>query len=393
MNKKYYFSEVNRLLINDLFLLLIPIASIKLWSLNNSTIVFLTSTFTIGFILFSKLSGKITEKFNKLKIPIYSNVVFILILILFIIFTNLNIINNISLGFLIILCSFITSLLEVNTGIIIPTYFSKNLKEINGNIQLIRSLVNFISPILAFAFSKNITFTFLVIIIISFINILLYKNMVFNIKEKCYIKNKPSVHNDPKMKSIFYIMQNKNLITSIISTIGINIAMTMITSTYIIYFMKNFEITENKIGIYLSIISLGGILGSLFAKFIINKVDFSILYKFSITLLSLPVILSLFNYSLIFIIIGLFFSYFSRSYGSIFRTTIQQIEIDESRRSSVFSTIYMVTWGVIPLAGYLTSFLLNFITIPSVINIAIIIFIISNIFYVFFCNSDKYLQI
>ena len=165
MRNKLIYSEFNRLLINDMLIYLIPIVGITLYNFSDSKVVFLTSTYSIGFIIFSKVSGHIIDKFKSIRVPIWFYFTFIIINLIFafIIIEKFN--NFTTLFIIIVLMSLVSTVLEINTSVFIPDYFSQNLTSINSLVQLMRSIVNFVSPIFSFIFTHNIILALLVMII------------------------------------------------------------------------------------------------------------------------------------------------------------------------------------------------------------------------------------
>lgn len=192
MRNKLIYSEFNRLLINDMLIYLIPIVGITLYNFSDSKVVFLTSTYSIGFIIFSKVSGHIIDKFKSIRVPIWFYFTFIIINLIFafIIIEKFN--NFTTLFIIIVLMSLVSTVLEINTSVFIPDYFSQNLTSINSLVQLMRSIVNFVSPIFSFIFTHNIILALLVMIILQFLNFIIYLNINRKINGS-FSKNKEKI--------------------------------------------------------------------------------------------------------------------------------------------------------------------------------------------------------
>lgn len=111
MRNKLIYSEFNRLLINDMLIYLIPIVGITLYNFSDSKVVFLTSTYSIGFIIFSKVSGHIIDKFKSIRVPIWFYFTFIIINLIFafIIIEKFN--NFTTLFIIIVLMSLVSTVL------------------------------------------------------------------------------------------------------------------------------------------------------------------------------------------------------------------------------------------------------------------------------------------
>ncbi|EGQ3548679.1 MFS transporter, partial [Staphylococcus pseudintermedius] len=169
MRNKFIYSEFNRLLVNDMLIYLIPIVGITLYHFSDSKVVFLTSTYSIGFIIFSKVAGYIIDKFRSIRVPIWFYFAFIIMNLIFMLIIIGGNNNFTTLFIIIVLMSLVSTILEINTSVFIPDYFSQDLTSINSLVQLIRSIVNFISPIFSFIFTNNIIIALLVMVILQFL--------------------------------------------------------------------------------------------------------------------------------------------------------------------------------------------------------------------------------
>lgn len=203
---------------------LIPIVGITLYNFSDSKVVFLTSTYSIGFIIFSKVSGHIIDKFKSIRVPIWFYFTFIIINLIFafIIIEKFN--NFTTLFIIIVLMSLVSTVLEINTSVFIHDYFSQNLTSINSLVQLMRSIVNFVSPIFSFIFTHNIILALLVMIILQFLNFIIYLNINRKINGS-FSKNKeknPDENKSANRNSLLFLINNKQLLLIVIITMGIN---------------------------------------------------------------------------------------------------------------------------------------------------------------------------
>lgn len=222
MRKLFILSEFNRLFINDIIIYLIPIIGVTIWNFSNSKIVFYTSTFSIGFILFSKVSGFLIDKFKSDKVPLLSYYFYLFIIGLFVLLI-LHRDNSDYLVFLTICSmSFIACLLEINSSVFIPDHFFRNLTGINSKIQFIRSLVNFLSPILAFTLSENILISLSIIISLLLLNCYLYTFKINKVDKIRKYNTKCNKTKNISLSAFTYIIRNKQLLLIVIVTMGIN---------------------------------------------------------------------------------------------------------------------------------------------------------------------------
>ncbi|MCG1815263.1 MFS transporter [Staphylococcus epidermidis] len=389
MRNKLIYSEFNRLLINDMLIYLIPIVGITLYNFSDSKVVFLTSTYSIGFIIFSKVSGHIIDKFKSIRVPIWFYFTFIIINLIFV-FIIIEKFNNFTTLFIIIvLMSLVSTVLEINTSVFIPDYFSQNLTSINSLVQLMRSIVNFVSPIFSFIFTHNIILALLVMIILQFLNFIIYLNINRKINGS-FSKNKeknPDENKSANRNSLLFLINNKQLLLIVIITMGINFSMTILTNTIVLYMMRYINLQNYIAGGIISILSFGAIIGSILPKTIIKKIGFQKSIGLMNLLLSIPFILLISKSYLFFI--GVFLGYLSRSFGSVLRTTLQYKIVPENVRGHINSTIYLFTWGTIPIAGYTASLLLKLLSLHEIYILISLIFIISNSLFMINFRSEK----
>jgi len=389
MRNKFIYSEFNRLLINDMLIYLIPIVGITLYDFSDSKVVFLTSTYSIGFIIFSKVAGHIIDKFKSIRVPIWFYFTFIIINLIFafIIVEKFN--NFITLFIIIVLMSLVSTVLEINTSVFIPDYFSQNLTSINSLVQLMRSIVNFVSPIFSFIFTHNIILALLVMIILQFLNFIIYLNINRKINGSFSknMKKNPDKNKSVNRNSLQFLINNKQLLLIVIITMGINFSMTILTNTIVLYMMRYLNLQNYIAGGIISILSFGAIIGSILPKTIIKKIGFQKSIGLMNLLLSIPFILLISKSYLFFI--GVFLGYLSRSFGSVLRTTLQYKIVPENVRGHINSTIYLFTWGTIPIAGYTASLLLKLLSLHEIYILISLIFIISNSLFMINFRSER----
>lgn len=386
MRKYFTFSEFNRLIINDMLIYLIPLLGITVWNYSNSLIVLLTSTYSIGFIIFSRFSGYLIDRYNSRIIPIYVYSFNILVNVVFASLIISNVDNFLPIFIFILLLSLASSILEINTSVFIPDYFANNLTSINSVVQLIRSIVNFISPIIAFALSGNMIIAFTILIGLQVLNLAIYLIKFKNIKRK-FKTTKEQNEINKKINSFKYIFKNNKLLSIVIVTMAINFSMTILTNTIVIYLVRYLKIDSKISGVIIGMLSIGAILGALIPKMILKRYSFEKSIGLINLLLSIPFLLVVFNSYFFFV--GVFIGYLCRSFGSILRTTVQYKTIPENIRGKINSTIYLFTWGMIPIAGYSASLLLEFISLHTLYIIISVIFVLANSLFLFSYKKNE----
>lgn len=366
------------------------VIGITSWQFSDSKIVFLTSTYSIGFIIFSKFSGYLIDKFSSVTVPIFTYLVYIMFNLIFI-FTVLRNMNDFTIIFIIIIVmSLSSSVLEINTSVFIPDYFSEDLTSINSLVQLVRSVVNFISPIITFTLTSSITVAMFILLILQMLNLLIYTYKLRRLDVNSYKKDVNQNSDNINFNSLKYIFKNRKLILIIIVTMGINFSMTILTNTIVLYLVRYLELSNHLAGIIIGLLSFGAIVGSVLPTIIIKKFSFEKSIGVINLILSIP-FLFLISKSYLFFL-GVFLGYLCRSFGSVLRTTVQYEIVPENIRGKVNATIYLFTWGTIPIAGYSASLLLEVISLHTLYVIIALIFILANGLFLFSYNENRHLR-
>ncbi|EIE3863506.1 hypothetical protein LDE14_001139, partial [Staphylococcus pseudintermedius] len=243
--------------------------------------------------------------------------------------------------------------------------------------------------IFSFIFTNNIIIALLVMVILQFLNFIIYVSIKYQIngsfsknKEKNHYKNKSTNRN-----SFLFLINNKQLLLIVIITMGINFSMTILTNTIVLYMMRYLNLQSYIAGGIISILSFGAIIGSILPQILINKIGFQKAIGLVNLLLSIPFILLISKSYLFFI--GVFLGYLSRSFGSVLRTTLQYKIVPENVRGHINSTIYLFTWGTIPIAGYTASLLLELLSLHEIYILISLIYIISNSLFMINFRSEK----
>ncbi|HEC2232086.1 TPA: hypothetical protein R1967_002325, partial [Staphylococcus delphini] len=247
----------------------------------------------------------------------------------------------------------------------------------------------FVSPIFSFIFTHNIILALLVMIILKFSNFIIYLNINREINIS-FSKNKEKHHDENKStnrNSLLFLINNKQLLLIVIITMGINFSMTILTNTIVLYMMRYLNLQSYIAGGIISILSFGAIIGSILPKIIIKKIGFQKSIGLVNLLLSIPFILLISKSYLFFI--GVFLGYLSRSFGSVLRTTLQYKLVPDHIRGHINSTIYLFTWGTIPIAGYTASLLLELLSLHGIYILISLIFIVSNSLFMINFRSEK----
>ncbi|HAR6118260.1 TPA: MFS transporter, partial [Staphylococcus pseudintermedius] len=221
------------------------------------------------------------------------------------------------------------------------------------------------------------------------LNFIIYVSIKYQIngsfsknKEKNHYKNKSTNRN-----SFLFLINNKQLLLIVIITMGINFSMTILTNTIVLYMMRYLNLQSYIAGGIISILSFGAIIGSILPQILINKIGFQKAIGLVNLLLSIPFILLISKSYLFFI--GVFLGYLSRSFGSVLRTTLQYKIVPENVRGHINSTIYLFTWGTIPIAGYTASLLLELLSLHEIYILISLIYIISNSLFMINFRSEK----
>lgn len=306
------------------------------------------------------------------------------------IFTLLRNINDFAIVFIIIVMSLFSSILEINTSVFIPDYFNEDLTSINSLVQLVRSVVNFISPIITFTLTNSITVAMFILLFLQMLNLLIYTYKLRRLDVNSYKKDVNQNSDNINFNSLKYILKNRILILIIIVTMGINFSMTILSNTMVLYLVRYLELSNHLAGIIIGLLSFGAIVGSVLPTVIIKKFSFEKSIGVVNLILSIPFLLLVSKSYLFFL--GVFLGYLCRSFGSVLRTTVQYEIVPENIRGKVNATIYLFTWGTIPIAGYSASLLLEVISLHTLYVIIALVFILANGLFLFSYNKNSRLK-
>lgn len=221
--------------------------------------------------------------------------------------------------------------------------------------------------------------------LLQLLNLCMYIQRLNN--KQCVDAHKHVPTDKVRIHAIKYIFSHKKLVLIVLVTMGINFSLTILTNTLVIYLVRYLKIEHTIVGILIGVLSLGAIIGALLPKILVKKYSFEKSIGVVNFILSIPFVLLMSQTYLFFI--GVFAGYLCRSFGSVLRTTVQYQSIPEHIRGKVNSTIYLFTWGTIPVAGYCASILLNYIALNVLYIIVVALFLISNALFMIGIKDDK----
>ncbi|GAB6524601.1 MFS transporter [Bacillus cereus] len=379
--------ETIRYISTEILMLLIPIIGINVLALNNSSIAIAASLASMGYLLFGYISGLIADKWNRQYIITTTLLINSLVFGLFSYLTLSANLTKESYFIIILLLSLCLVVIETTMTTWMPDiYTNKELSSINGLIQFARSSANLIGPALGGICIGILgeTYTLLCIsicLIVSCITIITIKGpkkkQNKNIQEKKVVNKKST-----RIENLKYIFKNNILRTLVFTTGTINFAISMYTAIVVIFLVKDLNLSTSLTGILMSLSGIGAIIGSFLAPKLINKFGVIKVMVFAPIIPSCGLLLASFakgEPGIIIFVIGTILFFISRSIGSIARVTIQQIVLPSHIRGEISGSMMMMTWGTIPLGALFAGILSDIIGVQSVLTVAGILLIVSNI--------------
>ncbi|WP_146551436.1 MFS transporter [Rummeliibacillus sp. SL167] len=378
------FTESFRIIVFEIFAIMLPLIGLKLLKLDNFSIGISLFLFSVGYLIFSYLAGKIVDSYNKKNLIIYIYGIEVILLYLFYIFIHNGNLSILIYYTLILIIGLSVVFIETAITAWIPDiYLSEELSNGAGVLQTGKSISNLIAPTigggLISLYGYNNTIIFLCIVLL--INI----PLIVLIKGYESSKKSKTVRKSTLKYTFEYIIKNPILKSIMFTTATINFSFSIYSSLIIIYLSKNFKLSEYIIGIILSISGIGALIGSVISSHLIKKfgsisimIFGPIIPSFGLLLISIPKT----KFYLLFIFIGIFLSLFSRSIGSIARLTVQSLTIPSEKRAEVNGTLMMFTWGMIPIGTLVGSYLSDILGIQKIMIMAGLCLIFSNFFMV-----------
>ncbi|MBW9159469.1 MFS transporter [Clostridium tagluense] len=335
--------------------------------------------YTSPALLFASLLGKISDKISTKLILITSNIINIIILLLYLLSQK-----ELVFYIMLLVLSSINLLIQINSWVFIAKEFDdeSSVVKYNSTMSLYMTLAMIISPLInSFIVKYNNKYMIFTLLITLSIFSFIISFLLPIRNESKEVFNDESKNNIGALKILF---SSKALIIVILSTILINLAFSIINIIIVPYLISIG--TQEYIAItYGSFFSIGSIAASLYLReYKIN--DFS---RFCIYSIVMPIVIFFFsilfkNYMIVFV--GLILIALSRTFGATIRTTIQQQNIPEASMGTVIGVCTTITWGINPIGSIIAGTSSNYISAIKLILIACFLLFLGSILMIFLRN-------
>lgn len=332
--------------------------------------------YTSSALLFASLLGKISDKISTKIILTTSNIINIIILILYLLSQN-----EFVFYIMLLVLSSINLLIQINSWVFIAKEFDgeNSVVKYNSTMSLYMTLAMIISPLINSFIVKyhNKYMIFTLLITLSIFGFIISLLLPSNNKPK-EVSNDKTKNNIGALKILF---SSKALIIIILSTVLINLAFSIMNVIIVPYLISIG--TQEYIAItYGSFFSIGSIAASLYLR----KYKINDLSRFCIYSIIFPIIIFFFsilfkNYMIVFG--GLILIALSRTFGATIRTTLQQQNIPEASMGTVIGVCTTITWGINPIGSIIAGTSSNYISSINLMLISGFLLFIGSILMVF----------
>lgn len=381
MLKKIYFDlSICELLRNINISIMTPLISFVCINLLRQGEIYLgvcNAILSLGYLVFSYVSGRLSDKYNKKKILQVVTLLFILFLIGLCLSYRFDF--QLYYFFLMFLgvISFGNVLYENSmNGYIKIKYDNSVLLQINSLLKIAFAIASFISPFMFVWVTNNFGFQYsLVLLIMFYMIIFCIISLMF--EDVNNAKNSKSIEKISFIKSINYVLKNKLLIIILMSTILINLSFSILDTLLPIHVINNLQFSNDEMLTMWSFVGVGQFIGSIMCL-LLKKKNRNI---YLIIIMTIPCIVLLdYNINYFMLVLILIFINCSRSIGAIIRLSLQQKNIKNENIGTILGIISTLTYGV-NLIGSLTSgYVCEYFGINIAIIISVTLLLGSNIF-------------
>lgn len=367
---------------------LITYIAINLLKENNAYIGVCNSILSIGYLLFSYTSGRLTDLYNKKMVILFSALTTFVALIVF--YFSSEVTSDIKYIWLFVLLVFSfsnTSFDIALSGYVSDSFNSKNLMQINSLTITAFSIASIVGPIIFTYAILNHSFkvALLMILLLSLIVVVIVS--LFN--DHSHYKASKISKKASLIKSLTVIKSNRSLRNIVFSTVLTNLSFSILYTALPIYMVKSIFFSQSQVLSIWSFVGVGQLVGSILCVMINRKNDFNKSINLAI-LFSLPLLILMsknVNYFVLALIIVS--TNVSRSIGAIARKSIQQLVIDKKVIGTIMGTISTLTLGVNTVGYLIGGFLSDSIGFFLSEVISIVVLFIANTILVNLKNSKS----
>lgn len=282
---------------------------------------------------------------------------------------------------MLLVLSSINLLIQINSWVFIAKEFDNksSVVKYNSTMSLYMTLAMIIAPLIN-SFIVKYHNKYMIIILLIILSIF---GFIISLSLPSYNKLKESFSDNSQNNTgaLKILFSSKPLIIIILSTILINLAFSIMNVIIVPYLISIG--TQEYIAItYSSFFNIGSISASLYlGKYKINNLS-----KFCIYFIIMPIIVFFFsiiskNYMIVFV--SLVLIALSRTLGATIRTSIQQKNIPESDIGHVIGVCTTITWGINPIGSIIAGASSNYMSSINLILISCFILFLGSTLMIF----------
>lgn len=327
---------------------MIPIVGLKVLQLTTSEISFATMLFSLGYLLFSYVLGRLADRFGKKR----------LILIALGVASFLLILCSLSIGvdsffkweyFLIVLGMGVAVVSKETTmGAWIPELFSRNeWLKVNGGIQGTKSVANLVGPLLGgmMVSSFQVPVSLLILSVLLIVGMGMLSTIKSVEREEVKINEGTEPFSTHFFSRVKLALREPSLRAVLLTTATLNLAMSLYQTILLLYLMTSFhsscrfeqdDVFDAPLRWNWCFIDSSSFREGLDVSFGDGTISFFICTKC----------------------------------GEYSRTTVWQLKVPSTIRGEMNGMMTTLTWGMIPLGSFLAAVFAPFISYAWMIVIA-----------------------
>ena len=337
----------------QIIIAVLPIIAVLSMNASAAETAFIQMISTLPFLLLSIPMGVIADRVSRKKLMIIIEIVraTAIFILFYLTFSGSLSINKIALfGFFIAMGTVIYSV--ASPALVASFVIKEQLINANRSIEIAKSVAFTAGPalggILASYLSGGLAFilAFLLSIVSAVFLICLPKEPLIEKSGRNVIQE--------LCDGLIFLIKNKYLMPITITAFVFNLSQYLLLSIFAYYVIHNLSFTSFAVGVSLSLIGLGMLIGSFLYKIISKKISFGFqltLGPISAFMASILILLTLIYSTNILVFIAFFFFGFGPIIWTISTVSLRQLVTPSNMIAKVSSVIMTVTFGARPLGA------------------------------------------
>ena len=301
---------------------MIPIVGLKVLQLTTSEISFATMLFSLGYLLFSYVLGRLADRFGKKRLILIALGVASFLLILCSLYIGVDSFFKWEYFLIVLGMGVAVVSMETTMGAWIPELFSRNeWLKVNGGIQGTKSVANLVGPLLGgmMVSSFQVPVSLLILSVLLIVGMGMLSTIKSVEREEVKINEGTEPFSTHFFSRVKLALREPSLRAVLLTTATLNLAMSLYQTILLLYLMTSLNLGESLSGFVLSISGIGAILGAVLSRRFIQVVGLNrtmflmpLLGGIGVLLIALP----LGKAWMFLLVMGQSLSLFARSVGS-----------------------------------------------------------------------------